>query len=99
MKIQNMTKQFKGVYNSYLNANNGDNLFKIYDRPSEEKWKALEYCKKLYSEMEGASNFQIIVGNTYQFSVGFMQEENGNIYFIYITRDYDRKLLIKDGIN
>lgn len=96
MKLCKMNKQFKSIYNLYSRVNNGDNLFKIYDRPSQEKWEALEYCKKLYSEMPNTSNFQIIGGNTYQFSVGFIQEENNQKYFIYITKDYDRKILIEE---
>ena len=66
-------------------------IYEAYDRPSREKVRAWDYCKRLYDEMGG---FDLLIAsrNTFNFSVvfKFSDSETGELCYAYITRDYDR---------
>lgn len=76
------------IYKRYLRSDDTQ-LFDCYDKPSQAKHKAYEYCLDLFREYNG-SDFRIIGYNTSQFSVGFEFEKDGKTYLAYITKDYDR---------
>lgn len=82
------TKYNNDIYRKYLKSSDTQ-LFDCYDKPSQAKHKAYEYCLDLFSKYDG-SDFRIIGYNTSQFSVGFMFEKDNKNYLAYITKDNDR---------
>jgi hypothetical protein len=94
MKKVSFNKQMRAIYNRYLTSNYGDNLYKCYDRPSENKFLAMRYCEQLCDEYNGVM-LSIIGYNCMQFSVGFeFTNENGENCFAYITKDHNRYCVI-----
>lgn len=66
-------------------------LWDAYGKPSENKVRAWDYCKRLCAEMGG---FDMVISsrNSMVFSVvfKFADNETGELCYAYITRDYDR---------
>lgn len=81
------------IYKRYLRSSDTQ-LFDCYDKPSQAKFNAYDYCLSLFREYNG-SDFRIIGYNTFGFSVGFMFEKDGKTYLAYITKDNDRYFEIK----
>lgn len=74
-------------YDAYRNSTTYE-LHQAYGRYSEAKVKAWEYCKNLMRKFHGYG-LKIIAHNGYQFTAGFMFEENGNKMFMYISKTHD----------
>ena len=92
MKYQN-TKQLRQAYKEYL-LSEKTSLFDCYESFSKAKWDALEYCKELCYQLNGDS-LRIISHSCFAFSVGFVfVNEEGKSVFAYITKDYNRFMLL-----
>lgn len=89
MQEVKFNKLMQGAYNHYLRSNNGSNLYYCYGKPSDNKFKAMEYCEDLMKEYNG-HYLRIIGYNSMQFSVGFLFYKDGKNYFAYITKSHDR---------
>lgn len=86
-------KKYSRVYRAYCNSNM-TNLYDLYKQPSKYKHIAYNYCRAMYNEYNGY-DFRIISGNCQAFSVGFKyKNENGKEMFVYITKDYDREMVV-----
>jgi len=66
-----------------------DDIFKAYSKPSIEKIRAWEYCKRACREVNG-HDLIITARNTWKFSACFKFEDNGRKCYGYITPAYDR---------
>lgn len=94
------TKQLKRAYKQYRKSDNYD-LRDCYGRFSEAKAQAWDYCIDLYLKYNGYA-LKVIGHNSMQFSAGFVGEiadaVTGELKkaFFYITRDYDRYILLDD---
>lgn len=81
------TKQaqhFISAYEHNLSRNNGDSLYEIYGHFSNEKQKALEYCKSLKNQLEGWQ--PCFTGHSCDtFSYGFLFIKDNKTYLAYIT--------------
>ena len=66
-------------------------IYDAYDRPSREKVRAWEYCKRICEELRG---FDLLISskNTFNFSAvfKFADDKTGELCYCYITKDYDR---------
>ena len=65
-------------------------IWAAYDRPSYYKEKAWHYCQDLCRSLDG---WDLIVAskNTMMFTAVFkFEDDNGNLCYAYITKDYDR---------
>lgn len=74
-------------------------IYKAYDKPSINKVKAWEYCKKLCGDYNG-KNLRVLANTCFIFTAGFVGEiedattgEVKNI-FVYITKSYDKYMEI-----
>lgn len=93
MKFQN-TKLLRRQYQDYLKADNDGNLFEFYATFSNEKYKALESCKRYMNKLNG-KNLQIISANGWAFTVGFtFTTEDNRKAFCFITKDNTRYMYI-----
>lgn len=64
-------------------------IFQAYNKPSENKIRAWEHCKKLCEELNG--NSLIITGRScHFFSACFKFQDKGRDCYAYITADYNR---------
>ena len=88
------TQQIKNAFQDYSRSHNY-NLFDGYKRPSRDKEKALEYCKRLMHEYNG-NTLKIIGYNSMTFSVGFLGTVDGRTAFIYITKSYDHYIYMDE---
>ena len=94
MKKVNMTKRFKEIYRRFCKSHNTE-LIHVYDRWSEEKQKAYNYCRELQQKYNG-EYFRIIGACTSFFSAGFEYvNKEGKRMFVYITHggDYEMEVL------
>ena len=83
------TKLMKSAYARYLNSNLF-NLWQCYDKYSQAKANAMDYCMRLMCELNG-HDLRIVSYNCNVFTVGFLfMNEDDEKCFAYITRDYDR---------
>lgn len=66
-----------------------NDIYQAYGRPSTEKVRAWEYCKRACKEVNG---YDLIISskNTFRFSACFKFEADGELCYGYITADYDR---------
>lgn len=89
------TKTIKDAYARFLNSD----LYTLrhcYNRPSENKQRAFDYCVDLWRKYDG-QQARIIGYNTTQFSFGFIGSFDGNRpAFFYVTRDYDRYIYLDE---
>lgn len=94
LKLVNMNnKRFSRAYRAYCNSNM-TNLYDLYKQPSTYKFRAYNYCRDMYNNYNGY-DFRIIGGNCQAFSVGFKyKNKNGKEMFVYITKDYDREMVV-----
>ena len=86
--------QIKNAYASYKYAN-ATSLSDVYTTWSGKKEKAYRYCRDLFAEYEG-EEFRIIGANVNTFSVGFVGKYEGKKAFFYITKSYDRVMILED---
>ena len=86
--------QIKSAYASYKYAD-ATSLSDVYTTWSGKKEKAYRYCRDLFAEYEG-ENFRIIGANVNTFSVGFIGKYEGKKAFFYITKSYDRVMILED---
>ena len=89
-KNQRIAREAANWAYSHRNWTYGD-IYEAYDKPSYEKVKAWNYCKRVCERLGG---WDLIISskNTFQFSAvfTFIDPETGVICYGYITRDYDR---------
>ena len=86
--LKNTTKKAKNYINSYYNAiNNGiQDLYQCYTTYSNDKVKAMQYCKKLQSDLNGQNGY-IVTYNIYQFTYAFIYYDKDNKkHLVYITK-------------
>lgn len=74
-------------YDAYQRSFNYE-LYDVYGRCSSAKMKAWDYCKELMYKFNGYG-LKIISANGYQFTAGFMFEEDGKTMFMYISKTHD----------
>lgn len=84
----------KNAYARYLNENGYFSLRECYKTYSYAKEKALNYCYDLMKKYNGYGGF-IISYNIFNFTFGFIGEYEGKKAFFYITKDYDRVLILE----
>lgn len=89
-KTQNT--QIKGAYSHYQYAT-ATSLSDVYTTWSYAKDKAYRYCRELFAEYEG-EDFRILGANVNTFSVGFIGKYEGKKAFFYITKSYDRVMIL-----
>lgn len=84
------SKLLKGNYSRWL-ASSDCYLHQVYGRYSANKEYAMNYCFRLYNELNG-ERIRIISHNCMVFTVGFEFDHptTGECCFAYITRDYNR---------
>jgi hypothetical protein len=63
-------------------------LYDAYGTHSLAKEEAWRYCKELMKEHNGYG-LKVITANGYQFTAGFMFEEDGKEMFMYISKTHD----------
>lgn len=96
-ELKNTTKQaqqFISNYNYYIEKyGERESIYSIYERPSQKKFNANEYCKQLKKELNGVK-YCLLGHNSDFFSVGFKFEENGKQYLAYITHANNYKIAL-----
>ncbi len=85
-----MTKRNAGIVAGY-NRSSYTELNQCYDRCSNKKQNAWEYCKALCKKYNG-NGLKILSYNGYQFTACFKYEENGKQYLMYINKSEDRPI-------
>lgn len=88
-----MTKANRERVNAYMNAAPRRNLWEIYGTYSRAKANAAEYCKELCYK-KGGRGLKFFSPTSFTFSAGFLFTENGVEKLMYITRDYDREIVL-----
>ena len=88
-----MTKANREKFNTYMNAAPCSELWQIYGRYSRAKADAAEYCKELCCK-KGGRGLKFFNPTNFTFTAGFLFNENGVAKLMYITRDYDREIVI-----
>lgn len=88
------TKTIKDAYRRF-NDSATMYLYQCYDMPSMAKTNAFNYCMDLFNKYNG-TKFRIIGYNTMQFSFGFIGSIGNDKAFFYITKDYDRYILLDE---
>ena len=73
-------------------------LWDIYLSYSTEKALAYDYCTKIALDLKAYhyDRLKIIGWNSQTFSVGFYGLYDGEVVFVYITKDYDRYIKLSD---
>lgn len=87
-----MTKAQRGHYEMYCRSTDYS-LYDAYGRFSQAKANAWEYCENLMREKDGRG-LKVVGHNCNVFSAGFIFEENGKEYFMYITPTRDEVIEI-----
>ena len=80
-------KKLLGFYQSYCRSTEY-NIFQAYNRPSDAKIRAFDYCLDLMSKLDG-HGIRIVGHNCMTFSAGFEFEKDGRRYYCHITPTYD----------
>lgn len=88
------SKQIKDAYKQYKHSCLYD-LYHCYNNYSYAKQEAMNYCRQLEYKYNGY-NLKIIGYNPMTFSVGFLGEIDNQKAFFYITKSYDRYILLKN---
>lgn len=91
-----MNKQDEAIVRSY-NRSSKSNLWDCYDSFSSKKRSAWEYCENLMYKHNGYG-LKVISANGWMFTAGFMFEEDGKNYLMYITKSQDKKILIDEEV-
>ena len=90
--IKKGTKKAEHLYNSYkwsMNYYGRRNLYYCYDRPSQAKIRAYEYCIGMLADFEGCKGYTVIGYNCMQFSFGSFVWLEGKMYLMYITKSHN----------
>ena len=87
-----MTKRDKAIVEAYKASNKG-NLWFAYKSFSKAKAEAWDYCEALCKEKNG-EDLKVISANTSFFTAGFLFEEEGRDYLMYITASDDRAIAL-----
>lgn len=74
-------------YDAYKRSTSYE-LYDVYGSYSAAKARAGEYCKDLMNQFNGRG-LKVISANGFQFTAGFMFEEDGKTMFMYISKNYD----------
>ena len=74
-------------YDAYQRSTSYE-LYDVYGTYSAAKAKAWDYCKSLMYQFNGYG-LKVISHNGYQFTAGFMFEEDGKTMFMYISKSHD----------
>ena len=74
-------------YDAYQRSTSYE-LYDVYGTYSAAKAKAWDYCKELMYKFNGYG-LKVISANGYQFTAGFMFEEDGKTMFMYISKSHD----------
>ena len=78
----------KANVNAYLNSTMF-HLLDAYQRFSQNKANAWDYCESLMAKKNG-HDLKVISKNTFIFTAGFLFEEDGKEMFMFITPNYDQ---------
>ena len=83
-----------GAYRKYKESTDTE-LYDVYNKVSNAKKNAMEYCKELMHKLNGR-DLRIISHTVQFFTVGFEfpDEETGELNFAYITKAYDRFITV-----
>lgn len=95
-ELKNTTQQAKNFIRRYLWALENapkDNIFKMYNKPSQAKIKAFNDCISFKAQLEGYNGI-ITGGNCDKFNYAFKYKENGTEYLVYITPQNDYKIAL-----
>lgn len=85
-----MTLYQRGLYSNYQRAT-ATELWQVYGRHSAAKDEAMQYCRRLQSEMEGYDG-RICSANTFSFTYAFRYKDaDGQECLCYITKAQDRR--------
>lgn len=106
MTIRQQIRTAEANYARYL-ASKMDDLYKAYDKASTNKWRAWDYCKELEYQYGGGHfkydclPLKVISKNTFVFTAGFefVDEETGELMFMYITPNYNIAVSVGDCIS
>ena len=92
---QEQTKLLRGAYERWQKSTDYE-LWHVYDNYSDNKEKAMDYCRELQFYLNGRG-LKIISHNSMVFTVGFEFDhpETGELCFAYITRDYNRFMKVE----
>lgn len=93
MKRVKFNKQMRHIYNVYK-ASILYCLEDCYNNHSYSKQRAYNYCIELLKKYNGY-NGKIIGYNCMQFSYGFEYEDTNGLHFVYITKTYDKDMIIE----
>lgn len=89
-----MNKKDTEVLRSYERSST-HNLYEAYERFSNKKAEAWEYCEELCKKHDG-KGLKVLGANTNFFSAGFLfTDKDGNECLMYITHTNDRKIVLK----
>lgn len=88
------TQTLRDAYHRYTKSHTYT-LEQAYTNHSRAKQYAWDYCRELEHKYNGY-NLKIIGFNSQTFSVGFIGKIGDKDAFFYITRDYDRFILIEE---
>ena len=89
--VKNLNKQ----YNEYFKSSKRE-LSQCYNNYSIAKGRAFDYCLELVLKYQGGVTYRIISYNQTMFTFGFIGQYEGKKAFFYITKDYDRVMLLED---
>lgn len=91
-----MTKRNKGIIEAYRRSTDYG-LYDVYSSFSSAKAKAWEYCKNLMAINNGRG-LKVISANGFMFTAGFLFEENGVEYLMYITKTADTAIRLESEV-
>ena len=74
-------------YDAYKRSSSYE-LYDVYGSYSAAKARAWDQCKELMKDHDGYG-LKIVSANGYQFTAGFMFEEDGKEMFMYISKAHD----------
>lgn len=77
-KAERLRVSFRHMQSAY-------SIYALYERPSQAKINAWDYCENVCTRLEGYNNSAC--GNTCTFSYAFMCLVNGINKLVYITKD------------
>ena len=91
-----MTKRNKGIIEAYRRSINYG-LYDVYSSFSKAKADAWQYCKELMAKKQGRA-LKIIGANGWQFTAGFLYQEDGVDYLMYITKSADTPIKLESEV-
>ena len=95
-KINETTKQAAALVSDISRTTKKD-IFGIYGRPSVTKIKIYQSWKNWYKGIsDNDNNFGCMRGGSSTFSIGGIIEEANRTIYLYITKDHNRAVVIKE---